>query len=604
MADVASYIGDIDSLGRHSVAKRRRMKELLVFGLSLLLPPTLATPQDGNSVEFDLTPPSPSCTLTQCGLPSLEPLSPDVRDLRASTCTLENSKVEAIIPGSTTNPTNVKNVERIFPESMFNDIFPQHSPAYTYENLLKAIGKYPAVCSSPASCPRILATMFAHFQQETAGLVYTEEINKSDYCADWSAWVTSAYPCSPGRQYYGRGAMQLSWNYNYGAFSRAIFGYANVLLERPDLVATTWLNFASALWFLVTPQPPKPSMLQVLNGSWRPGGNGGPQPGFGATTLIINGGQECGVSPANPTGARNRAAFYRRFAARLGVEIAGEELGCAESSSFSSQGAARTVALYWAPENGCKLVTWQTAYSALVEGDYSACRGRNSYCASPDLPNPVTPLRPVSNPLPPFPTPQTPVQELPRQPVQPSAKPTVPKRPSYPEPQPEPEPTHSSRPNYPKPNYPISNYPQPNSRRPNYPRNSNRQPHNPQPYYPQSNYPQSNYPQSTYPQSNYPQSNYPQSNYPQSNYPQSNYPQSNYPKSTRPNLPSWPVPPTRTSQPAYMGGPLVPSRSSRPVRPLATGKPSGPSLGCRRRLSNGKSSYSCTLVQEPKLSAY
>ena len=106
--------------------------------------------------------------------------------------------------------------------------------------------------------------MFAHFQQETAGLFYTEEIQKGDYCATSSAWVTAAYPCVPGKQYYGRGAKQLSWNYNYGAFSRAMFGDARVLLERPELVADTWLNFASALWFFVTPQPPKPSMLQVL----------------------------------------------------------------------------------------------------------------------------------------------------------------------------------------------------------------------------------------------------------------------------------------------------------------------------------------------------
>ena len=30
--------------------------------------------------------------------------------------------------------------------------------------------------------------MFAHFQQETAGLVYLREINKSNYCATWSNW--------------------------------------------------------------------------------------------------------------------------------------------------------------------------------------------------------------------------------------------------------------------------------------------------------------------------------------------------------------------------------------------------------------------------------
>ena len=44
----------------------------------------------------------------------------------------------------------------------------------------------------------LAATMFAHFQQETSGLYYLEEIAKSDYCATWSQWVKKAYPCTPG----------------------------------------------------------------------------------------------------------------------------------------------------------------------------------------------------------------------------------------------------------------------------------------------------------------------------------------------------------------------------------------------------------------------
>ena len=43
-----------------------------------------------------------------------------------------------------------------------------------------------------------------------------------------------------------------------------------LLLEQPDLVAESWLGFAAALWFLVTPQPPKPSMLSLIDRSWQP----------------------------------------------------------------------------------------------------------------------------------------------------------------------------------------------------------------------------------------------------------------------------------------------------------------------------------------------
>ncbi len=34
--------------------------------------------------------------------------------------------------------------------------------------------------------------------------------------------------------------------------------YVLRLLQKPDLVASTWLNLASATWFFTYPQPPKP----------------------------------------------------------------------------------------------------------------------------------------------------------------------------------------------------------------------------------------------------------------------------------------------------------------------------------------------------------
>ena len=82
---------------------------------------------------------------------------------------------------------------------------------------------------------------------------------------------------------------------------------------------------------------------------------------------------------------------YRRYAALFGVDISGERLDCATMGQFSAAGAANP-AIYWAPEQvtnesrgaghvtradqwqGCKLVTWQTAFSSLVEGQHEACR--------------------------------------------------------------------------------------------------------------------------------------------------------------------------------------------------------------------------------------
>jgi len=319
------------------------------------------------------------CSGTICGSSTSEPITSEIRAIRDTTsCTLPNSLVEAITAGAAANPPNVKNVENILPESKFNELFPNRNAKYTYTNFLRAIGKYPAICREAKHCPKTLANMFGHFQQETAGLFYLEEINKGAYCAQWSDWLVKAYPCVPGKKYFGRGAKQLSWNYNYGAFSKAMYGDEMVLLNNPDLVANTWLNFAATMWFFVTPQPPKPSMLQVVEGTWKPNAvdqAANLSPGLGATTMIINGALECGPSPSNANGARNRAQYYKDFAGKLGVNVGGEKLLCNDMRPFSSGGSAGSLALYWAPESGCSLVKWQTAYSALVEGDYSDCKG-------------------------------------------------------------------------------------------------------------------------------------------------------------------------------------------------------------------------------------
>ena len=49
-----------------------------------------------------------------------------------------------------------------------------------------------------------------------------------------------------------------------------MFDDRRLLLDHPDFVADTWLNLASATWFYTTPQPPKPSMLHVIDGTWLP----------------------------------------------------------------------------------------------------------------------------------------------------------------------------------------------------------------------------------------------------------------------------------------------------------------------------------------------
>ncbi len=287
------------------------------------------------------------------------------------------------------------------------------APEYTYSNLLKEIGKFPAVCGtytdgrdSDAICRKTLATMFAHFAQETGGheswrdipewrqaLVYLREVGwtegqKGGYNGECNpdVWQGQTWPCGKDKDgdflsYFGRGAKQLSYNYNYGPFSDAMYGDVRPLLDKPELVADTWMNLASAVFFFVYPQPPKPSMLHVIDGTWQPNDRdkaNGLVSGFGVTIQIINGGVECGGADENAQ-SLNRIAYYKEFANYLKVPVPADEvLGCKKMKQFD-EGGAGALPIYWEQDWGwsadtadgktysCQLVGYQTPYTAFKE---------------------------------------------------------------------------------------------------------------------------------------------------------------------------------------------------------------------------------------------
>ncbi|KAF2301240.1 hypothetical protein GH714_021234 [Hevea brasiliensis] len=140
------------------------------------------------------------------------------------------------------------------------------------------------------------------------GYCHKEELNQaSSYCSP-----SPAYPCAPGKKYYGRGPIQLSWNYNYGQCGQAL---GLDLLNNPDLVATDRvISFKAAIWFWMTPQFPKPSCHDVITGQWSPTGHdisAGRAPGYGVITNIINGGLECGRGW--DARVEDRIGFYKRY---------------------------------------------------------------------------------------------------------------------------------------------------------------------------------------------------------------------------------------------------------------------------------------------------
>ena len=245
-------------------------------------------------------------------------------------------------------------------EAKWNELFPNRygkgelnqvkngKDFYSFKSFLKAAQYFPGFISgNEVSQKRELAAFLANIAQETSGgwdeapggyfkwgLYFLKEtsITKNDY-ADYSK---KNYPPVKGKSYYGRGPKQLSWNYNYGQFSEAWFGTKDSLLRHPEwLEQNAVLSFASAIWFWMTPQFPKPSCHEIMTGKWKPTDadlQKGRKPGFGATVNVINGGVECGIGKdLDKTVYRYR--YYLYFCKYFQVSP-GENIECTNQTPF------------------------------------------------------------------------------------------------------------------------------------------------------------------------------------------------------------------------------------------------------------------------------
>jgi len=201
----------------------------------------------------------------------------------------------------------------ILSRETYATLFPNRNPLYTYDSLIAATQRYPQFCNegSLEQCKREAAAFLANISHETGGLFYVDEQNTQDsYCDDASK---GTYPCALGKNYHGRGPLQLSWNYNYGACGNEI---GKDLLNQPELVSTDGIvAFTTALWFWTTPHPSNPSCHTAINAN-----------GFGMTIKIINGGIECGKGQPTQQ-ALHRIQLYQQYAGMLGVSP-GDNLYC------------------------------------------------------------------------------------------------------------------------------------------------------------------------------------------------------------------------------------------------------------------------------------
>lgn len=161
------------------------------------------------------------------------------------------------------------------------------------------------------------------------------------------------------RSYHGRGIIQLSWNYNYGAFSQWLFDNGlmtdvitspTTLLENPGLVGTdSRLAVLSGIWFWMTPQGIKPASQDVVLGTVTnvsksstdlglpPRNDNGPIKTaegksndqavvayrIGTVINIVNGGLECNNAGSWHEGPLQRVAYYNGYAQYFNYQIKG-----------------------------------------------------------------------------------------------------------------------------------------------------------------------------------------------------------------------------------------------------------------------------------------
>ena len=219
----------------------------------------------------------------------------------------------ALAPVATAAPdtADVEPNAFVVSEAQFNQMFPGRNSFYTYSGLTSAMTAFPAFANTGSDTTRKqeAAAFLANVHHETGGLVHIVEQNEANYphYCDWS----QPYGCPAGQAaYYGRGPIQLSWNFNY----KAAGDWLGIdLLGNPWLVQNdSAISWKTALWYWNTQSGPGTMTGHdaMVNGH-----------GFGQTIRSINGSIEC--NGGNPGQVQNRVDNYLRFVQILGVPDGG-----------------------------------------------------------------------------------------------------------------------------------------------------------------------------------------------------------------------------------------------------------------------------------------
>ncbi|CAI9094993.1 OLC1v1030842C1 [Oldenlandia corymbosa var. corymbosa] len=168
------------------------------------------------------------------------------------------------------------------------------------------------------------------------GLCYNHEMSPSQsFCNDD---FKLTYPCAPGADYFGRGAIPVYWNNNYGRIGE---GINEDLLNHPEkLEQNATIAWIAAMHQWMTPaEKGLPSPHEVFIGDWKPTKNDTLEnrlPGFGSTMNLLYGENVCNKGDDATMGRYINHFLYYADLLGVGREKAGphEVLTCEQSKQF------------------------------------------------------------------------------------------------------------------------------------------------------------------------------------------------------------------------------------------------------------------------------
>ncbi|MGP3980495.1 glycoside hydrolase family 19 protein [Streptomyces sp. KR80] len=213
--------------------------------------------------------------------------------------------------GTPSDPPGSGDGSFVVSEAQFNQMFPNRNSFYTYKGLTDALSAYPAFANSGSDTVKKqeAAAFLANVSHETGGLVHIVEQNQANYSHYCD--TGRSYGCPAGQSaYYGRGPIQLSWNFNYKAAGDALgIDLLNDPWQVEQNAAVAW---KTGLWYWNTQTGP---------GTMTPHDAMADSRGFGETIRSINGSLEC--NGRNPAQVQSRVDKYKQFVQILGTTEGG-----------------------------------------------------------------------------------------------------------------------------------------------------------------------------------------------------------------------------------------------------------------------------------------